>query len=72
MPHDSAKVFPFAPRRLAEMPPIEAVRLASCEAGIRYRNRDDLMVAVLDPGTTAAGVLTRSKTCSPPLGGEVG
>lgn len=67
MPHDIAKVSPFAPQRLAEMPPIEGVRLASCEAGIRYRNRDDLMVAVLDPGTTAAGVLTRSKTCSAPV-----
>jgi glutamate N-acetyltransferase/amino-acid N-acetyltransferase len=43
------------------------VRLAACEAGIRYKNRTDLMMAVLDPGTTAAGVLTRSKTCSAPV-----
>ena len=44
-----------------------ACRLAACQAGIRYANRTDLMMAVLDPGTTAAGVLTRSKTCSAPV-----
>lgn len=49
------------------MPPLEGVRFAACEAGIRYKNRDDLMVAVLEPGTVAAGVLTRSKTCSAPV-----
>jgi glutamate N-acetyltransferase/amino-acid N-acetyltransferase len=43
------------------------VRLAACEAGIRYKGRTDLMLALLDPGTTAAGVLTRSKTCSAPV-----
>ena len=49
------------------MPVVPGVRLAACEAGIRYQNRTDLMVAVLDPGTVAAGVLTRSKTCSAPV-----
>jgi glutamate N-acetyltransferase/amino-acid N-acetyltransferase len=60
----SAKVSPFAPARLPAMPVVPGVRLAACEAGIRYAGRTDLMLAVLDPGTTAAGVLTRSKTCS--------
>ena len=67
MTHDVAKVSPFAPKQLADMPAIEGVRFAACEAGIRYKNRDDLMVAVLDPGTAAAGVLTQSKTCSAPV-----
>ncbi|MBY0319292.1 MAG: bifunctional glutamate N-acetyltransferase/amino-acid acetyltransferase ArgJ [Reyranella sp.] len=67
MPHDVAKISPFAPKQLADLPVIEGVRFAACEAGIRYKNRDDLMVAVLDPGTTAAGVLTQSKTCSAPV-----
>src|SRR5262245_39732049 len=49
------------------MPVIPGVRLAACEAGIRYQNRTDLMMAVLDPGTAAAGVLTQSKTCSAPV-----
>src|SRR5438128_2510288 len=63
----SAEASPFAPARLPEMPPVPGVRLAACEAGIRYAGRTDLMTAVLDPGTIAAGVLTRSKTCSAPV-----
>src|SRR5262245_57363431 len=67
MTHDVAKISPFAPKQLADLPTIEGVRFAACEARIRYKNRDDLMVAVLDPGTAAAGVLTQSKTCSAPV-----
>jgi glutamate N-acetyltransferase/amino-acid N-acetyltransferase len=63
----AAKPSPFAPARLPDMPTVSGVRLAACEAGIRYKNRADLMIAVLDPGTIAAGVLTRSKTCSAPV-----
>jgi glutamate N-acetyltransferase/amino-acid N-acetyltransferase len=58
---------PFAPARLPDMPVVDGVRFAACEAGIRYANRKDLLVAVLDAGTVAAGVLTRSKTCSAPV-----
>jgi glutamate N-acetyltransferase / amino-acid N-acetyltransferase len=63
----AAKASPFAPSRLPVLPVVEGVQLAACEAGIRYKDRTDLMVAVLDPGTSAAGVLTRSKTCSAPV-----
>jgi glutamate N-acetyltransferase/amino-acid N-acetyltransferase len=63
----AAKPSPFAPARLPEMPPVPGVRFAACEAGIRYAGRTDLMLAVLDAGTTVAGVLTRSKTCSAPV-----
>jgi glutamate N-acetyltransferase/amino-acid N-acetyltransferase len=67
MAKSGAKISPFAPARLPDMPAVPGVRLAACEAGIRYQNRTDLMVAVLDPGTVAAGVLTQSKTCSAPV-----
>jgi glutamate N-acetyltransferase/amino-acid N-acetyltransferase len=67
MAHGDAKISPFAPARLPDVPVIEGVRFAACEAGIRYKGRKDLMIAVLDPGTTAAGVLTQSKTCSAPV-----
>jgi glutamate N-acetyltransferase/amino-acid N-acetyltransferase len=67
MAKSTAKPSPFAPARLPDMPAVPGVRLAACEAGIRYKNRADLMLAVLDPGTTTAGVLTRSKTCSAPV-----
>jgi glutamate N-acetyltransferase/amino-acid N-acetyltransferase len=62
-----AKPSPFAPTQLPALPGLEGLRLAACEAGIRYQGRTDLMVAVMDPGTAAAGVLTRSKTCSAPV-----
>ncbi|CAK0745478.1 Glutamate N-acetyltransferase / Amino-acid acetyltransferase [uncultured Gammaproteobacteria bacterium] len=58
---------PLAPARFPDLPPIAGVRLVSADFALRYRNRDDVMVAVLDPGTTAAGVLTRSLTASAPV-----
>jgi glutamate N-acetyltransferase / amino-acid N-acetyltransferase len=67
MAKSAAKPSPFAPVSLPDMPVVPGVRLAACEAGIRYQNRTDLMAAVLDPGTVAAGVLTQSKTCSAPV-----
>jgi len=63
----AAEISPFAPQAPAAMPVVEGVRFSACEAGIRYKGRTDLMVAVFDAGTTAAGVLTQSKTCSAPV-----
>ena len=61
------KISPFAPAQLAALRPIAGVRFATAEAGIRYKGRTDLMVAVMEPGTVVAGVLTRSKTASAPV-----
>jgi glutamate N-acetyltransferase/amino-acid N-acetyltransferase len=49
------------------MPEIAGVRLATAEAGIRYSNRTDVLLAVLDAGTAVAGVFTRSKCPSAPV-----
>jgi len=62
-----AAVSPFAPATLARLPALDGVRFGTAEAGIKYKGRTDLMVAVMDPGTVAAGVLTQSKTCSAPV-----
>jgi glutamate N-acetyltransferase/amino-acid N-acetyltransferase len=43
------------------------VRLATAAAGIRYAGRTDVLMALLDPGTAVAGVLTRSKCPSAPV-----
>jgi glutamate N-acetyltransferase/amino-acid N-acetyltransferase len=43
------------------------VRLATAAAGIRYADRTDVMLALFDPGTTVAGVFTRSKCPSAPV-----
>ncbi len=64
---NAAKISPFAPTALPEVPRIEGVRFATIEAGIRYKNRTDLMLCLLDADTVAAGVLTQSKTSSAPV-----
>lgn len=58
------KVSPFAPVQVPVLPPIEGVRLAACEAGIRYAGRTDLLLALFEPSTAVAGVFTTSKTAS--------
>ena len=60
-------VSPLAPIRFATLPPLAGVRLATGEAGVKYQNRTDVLLAVLAPGTQAAGVFTRSKTASAPV-----
>ncbi len=63
----STAVSPLAPTDVPEMPAIAGVRLATAAAGIRYKNRTDVLLAVLDKGTTAAGVFTKSKCPSAPV-----
>ena len=60
-------VSPLAPESFPALPPIPGVKLATAHCGIRYKGRTDLMVAALDPGTTIAGVLTRSLTPGAPV-----
>ncbi len=57
-------VSPLAPRSYPDLPPIEGVRFATAEAGIKYRNRTDVLLMAFDEGTAAAGVLTRSRCSS--------
>jgi glutamate N-acetyltransferase/amino-acid N-acetyltransferase len=61
------KISPFAPKHAPRLPAIDGVRLATAAAGIRYPGRIDLLLALFDPGTTVAGVLTQSKTASAPV-----
>jgi glutamate N-acetyltransferase/amino-acid N-acetyltransferase len=63
----SATVSPLAPKKYPRMPAIDGVRIATAEAGIKYRNRADLLAMVFDPGTAVAGVFTRSKCPSAPV-----
>ena len=55
------------PDDVPEMPAIAGVRLATAAAGIRYAGRTDVLLALFDPGTTVAGVFTRSKCPSAPV-----
>ncbi|NOD64950.1 bifunctional glutamate N-acetyltransferase/amino-acid acetyltransferase ArgJ [Ruegeria sp. HKCCD9179] len=61
------KVSPLAPASFPDLPAIDGVRFATVEAGVRYQGRTDVMLAVLDPGTSVAGVFTRSATRAAPV-----
>jgi len=63
----SHRVSPLAPKHVPDMPAIPGVRIATGEAGIKYKNRTDVLLALFDQGTTVAGVLTRSKCPSAPV-----
>ena len=63
----SSAVSPLAPTEVPEMPVIAGVRLATAAAGIRYKGRTDVLLAVMDKGTTVAGVFTKSKCPSAPV-----
>jgi glutamate N-acetyltransferase/amino-acid N-acetyltransferase len=63
----SHAVSPLAPKSYPDLPAIAGVRLATAEAGIRYKGRTDVLYVALDEGTQAAGVFTRSKCPSAPV-----
>ena len=63
----SSAISPLAPTEVPEMPAIPGVRLATAAAGIRYKGRTDVLLAVMDKGTTVAGVFTKSKCPSAPV-----
>jgi glutamate N-acetyltransferase/amino-acid N-acetyltransferase len=63
----SVPVSPLAPKNVPTLPAIDGVRLATAAAGIRYAGRTDVMMALFDAGTTAAGVFTKSKCPSAPV-----
>jgi glutamate N-acetyltransferase/amino-acid N-acetyltransferase len=63
----SHPVSPLAPAKSPTLPALAGVRLAARECNVRYKNRTDVMLMELAPGTTIAGVLTKSLTRSAPV-----
>jgi len=63
----STSISPLAPTTVPDMPEIAGVRMATAAAGIRYAGRTDVLLALFEPGTTVAGVFTRSKCPSAPV-----
>jgi glutamate N-acetyltransferase/amino-acid N-acetyltransferase len=61
------RISPLAPARFPDLPPVAGVKLAAAETGIRYKNRPDLLLAVMRPGTSVAGCFTTSKSRSAPV-----
>jgi glutamate N-acetyltransferase/amino-acid N-acetyltransferase len=63
----STAISPLAPKSYPAMPAIAGAAFATAEAGIKYRDRTDVLLAVFDKGTQVAGVFTRSKCRSAPV-----
>ncbi len=58
---------PLAPGAFPTLPTIGGLRLNAVSAGIRRQGRNDLMMAEMAPGTTVAGVFTRSLCTAAPV-----
>ncbi len=60
-------VSPLAPAAFPHLPEIDGVRFAHAAAGVKYKGRDDVMLAEICEGAQIAGVFTRSTTRSAPV-----
>jgi len=58
---------PLAPKNFATLPPLDGVRLAVHETGIKYRGRPDLLLLAFDEPAQVAGVFTTSRCPSAPV-----
>ena len=58
---------PFAPAAFDEPPALDGIRLATAEAGIRYKGRTDLLLVCFDEPAVVAGVFTKSRCASAPV-----
>lgn len=57
-------VSPLAPAAFPQLPVIAGAEFAAIAAGVKYRDRKDVMLVRLAPGTAVAGAFTRSSTRS--------
>jgi len=60
-------VSPLAPAAFPDIAPVAGVRLAVASTGTRYKDRNDLVLAELAPGTAVAGVFTANKMPGAPV-----
>jgi len=70
-------ISPLAPAEFPTLPVIEGVQFASDAAGVKYKDRKDVCLITLAPGSAVAGTFTRSATrsanvldCQQKLGGD--
>ena len=59
------KLSPLKPKLKTNPRKIAGVTMATAASGIKYKNRDDLLLFCLSPKTNVAGVFTKSTTASP-------
>lgn len=58
---------PLAPAAFPPLPPIAGVRLATAACGMKYQNRDDVMLIQTSPDSVIAGVFTQSDAAAAPV-----
>jgi len=58
---------PLAPTSPADLLAVPGLRLATGHSGIKYKNRDDLMLMCFDHPVAVGAVMTRSRTASAPV-----
>ena len=58
---------PLAPEKFPDLPAIKGLEMAAGVCNVRYVNKTDVLFASFAPGTTAAGVFTKSKTAAAPI-----
>jgi glutamate N-acetyltransferase / amino-acid N-acetyltransferase len=63
----SSTVSPLAPKKYARLSAIDGVRMETAQAGIKYKNRTDVLMMVFDEPASVAGVFTRSLCPSAPV-----
>ncbi|WP_026088071.1 bifunctional glutamate N-acetyltransferase/amino-acid acetyltransferase ArgJ [Bartonella rattaustraliani] len=61
------KISPLSPSKIQNLPSLPGVRIATAEAGIKYKRRTDLLFIIFDEPASVAGVFTRSKCPSAPV-----
>lgn len=52
---------------VSDLLPVEGIRLSSAGAGIRYKDRDDLLLIEIAEGSSVAGVFTQNRFCAAPV-----
>ena len=57
----------YTPPAPADLLPVPGVTLGTAAARIKSWQRDDVLLAVFDAGTTAAGVFTQNRFCAAPV-----
>ena len=58
---------PLAPDKFPDLPAIDGIGLAVAASGLKYKNRDDLLLITLCKTANVAGVFTKSDTAAAPV-----
>lgn len=61
------KISPFAPENFPKLPPLAGFKMATAEAGVKYKGRTDLWVLRAQAGTEIAGVFTKNACPGAPV-----